>query len=224
MKFYLHAFKNFANFDDRASRTEYWMFFLFNTAFVIILYSVDLIFDLGLKKYGFGILYWSYVLISFVPGLALAVRRMHDLDKSGWLLLLLLIPLANLYVIALLCTKSDEEGNAFGEKPVNSDIAEFINNDKTCSTIVIISLIWLFVNRLSWTIISKSIDEYYKNDYFKYYSEFNGLTWSFFPLFLSLAVKNRAWKIVLLILSLLYMFVNFYDLVQSHLQNNHFQF
>ena len=72
--------------------------------------------------------------------------------------------------------------------------------------------------------ISKSIDEYYKNDYFKYYSEFNGLTWSFFPLFLSLAVKNRAWKIVLLILSLLYMFVNFYDLVQSHLQNNHFQF
>ncbi len=224
MKFYLHAFKNFANFDDRASRTEYWMFFVFNIAFALLCYSLDLIFDLGIKKYGFGFLYSTYVILSFVPGLALAVRRLHDLDKNGWFLLLGLIPIVNFYLIALMCTKSNEEGNAYGEKPANSDIDEFINDDKTCSIIVIISIVWLFINKLSWTIILKTVDEYYKNEYFKYYSEFNGLTWSFFPLFLSLAVKNRSWKIVLLICSLLYMLLNFYELVQIHLHNNNFQF
>lgn len=225
MNWYLNAFKNYANFYGRASRTEYWMFLVFNITFAIITYSIDLTFDLGNEKYGFGILYTLYALICFIPGLALAVRRLHDVNKSGWYFLLALVPLLNIYLIVLFCTKSDEENNDYGDKPVNSDIGEFIPNNKTINSTIIIVTLWFLLNHLVWSIIRRYGDELYTNEYFKYFRITLDLCWVVIPLFLSFAVKNKIWKIVLIIGSLLYLFHNFYTMLEAHLSsNNLFQF
>ena len=75
MKWYLHAFKKISDFYGRASRTEYWMFVVFNTTFAIASYTLDLIFNLTIESLGFGPFYIAYSLIAFIPGLALSVRR-----------------------------------------------------------------------------------------------------------------------------------------------------
>jgi uncharacterized membrane protein YhaH (DUF805 family) len=224
MNWYLNAFKNYTNFYGRASRTEYWMFFAFNITFAIIAYAIDLIFDVGLKKYGFGLFYSLYALVSFIPGLALTVRRLHDVNKSGWYFLLAIIPLVNIYLIVLFCTKSDEESNAYGDKPVNSDIGEFLPNEKKITYTIISVILWIFLNRIIWQIITKSAEDYYKKDYYKYVNETTLFIWSLIPLFLSLAVKNRIWKIILLIGSLLYLCYSFYELVKLHQDSNLLQF
>jgi len=224
MKWYLHAIKNFDNFDGRSSRTEYWMFGLFNLVFAIIFYSIDLIFNIGFSKLGFGPFYSLYFVFSVLPGLAVAVRRLHDLDKSGWYLLLSIVPIVNVYFIVLLCTKSEEEENAFGEKPINSDISTFINDDKTNTRIVIIALLWLFISRIFWIIVTTFIEKFYQNQYFKQCNEIMSFIGMFFPLFLSLSVKNHKWKVALLVCSVIYMLYSFYQLVALHLTSSNFQF
>lgn len=224
MKWYLHAIKNFDNFDGRASRTEYWMFGLFNLVFALIFYSVDLIFNIGFSKLGFGPFYSLYFVFSFLPGLAVAIRRLHDVGKTGGYLLLGLIPLIGIYVIALLCEKSEEEENAFGEKPINSDISTFLNDDKTNTRIIIIALIWLFISRIFWIMVTTFIENFYQNQYFKQWNEIMSCIGMFFPLFLSLSVKNHKWKITLLVCSVIYMIYSFYQLVELHFTSSNFQF
>jgi uncharacterized membrane protein YhaH (DUF805 family) len=86
MKWYLKVVRdNYANFNGRASRQEYWMFFLFNIIFAFVAGFVD-------AFLGLGFLYLLYVLAVFIPGLAVAVRRLHDVGKSGWWYLIALVP------------------------------------------------------------------------------------------------------------------------------------
>ena len=105
MKWYLKVVKdNYANFKGRASREEYWMFFLFNFIFLIALSFIE-VFLFGLYS---SILSNIYYLAVLVPSIAVAVRRMHDTGKSGWFLL---IPIYNL----ILAVTSGESGeNQYG--------------------------------------------------------------------------------------------------------------
>ena len=101
MNWYLLAFKKYATFSGRSRRQEYWMFFLFNIIFSIIIAIIDEV--LGLKENSgginnVGILGSIYSLITFIPSLAVAVRRLHDTDRSGWYLLLPIAP----YVLIIL--------------------------------------------------------------------------------------------------------------------------
>ncbi len=100
------AFSNYANFNGRASRSEYWWFYLF---WVIVYYGLSLL--TGIASI-FGILALVFVLGSLVPFIALMARRMHDSDKSGWFQL---IPLYNLYLAII---KGTDGPNRFGEDPV----------------------------------------------------------------------------------------------------------
>lgn len=218
MKWYLHAFRNYANFDGRSSRTEYWMFGLFNIMFAVFFYSIDLIFDIGHKQFGFGILYWVYAVIALIPGLSLAVRRLHDTGKSGYYLFLSLLPvIGSIWLLVLFITKSDDEENDYGEKPVNSDIANFINDDKTCSNIVIIILIWMFINTIVWKIVARYYSSYAVSEYLTMYSGIINLIWMYVPIFLSLAIKNHKWKTIMLIFSTIYLMFNFYELVKQQI-------
>jgi len=100
MNYYTEAIKKYAVFNGRASRAEYWYFVLFN--FII---SFALILIEGSQE---GTLYGIYSLFIILPGLAVGVRRMHDINKSGWFLV---IPLYNLL---LLTQKGDENVNKYG--------------------------------------------------------------------------------------------------------------
>lgn len=105
MKWYLKVVKdNYANFKGRASREEYWMFFLFNFIFVIAITFIEG-FLFGLYS---SILSNIYTLAILVPSIAVGVRRMHDTGKSGWFLL---IPIYNLI---LAVSSSDPNTNQYG--------------------------------------------------------------------------------------------------------------
>ncbi|MFJ7795609.1 DUF805 domain-containing protein [Pseudomonas sp. NPDC096950] len=102
---YIEVLKKYAVFNGRASRREYWMFILINLGISIGLIVLETL--LG----GKGYLSNLYSLAVFLPGLAAAVRRMHDTDRSGWWILL---PIVN---IVFLAQDSQPGDNRFGPNP-----------------------------------------------------------------------------------------------------------
>ncbi len=104
MKFYLKVLQNYATFKGRASRSEHWYFVLFNIIFSIVLSYVSGVVNLP-------ILYTIYSLALLIPSIAVAVRRMHDVGKSGWFIL---IPI---YGLILACTQGVKGENEYGTEP-----------------------------------------------------------------------------------------------------------
>jgi uncharacterized membrane protein YhaH (DUF805 family) len=95
------CFSKYVDFNGRASRPEYWWFVLFSfilSVLTMLLPIVSIIVALAL----------------FLPSLSAAVRRLHDIDKSAWWLLLVFIPLAGLVLIYFLCQRGTEGQNRFG--------------------------------------------------------------------------------------------------------------
>jgi len=118
MNWYLKVLKQYADFNGRARRKEYWMFTIFNIIFGGIAMTLDSVFGIAIEGVGYGPLYGIYALVLFIPGLAVAVRRLHDIGKSGWMLLITLIPLIGvIWLLVLLLTDSNSEENLYGANP-----------------------------------------------------------------------------------------------------------
>lgn len=113
MEIYLKVIKeHYADFNGRARRQEYWMFVLFNAIITVVLGVVDQLVGTG------GFLGGIYGLAVLVPGIAVAVRRMHDIGKSGWLLLVALIPVVGWIIVLIWLIKEGDKGdNMFGADP-----------------------------------------------------------------------------------------------------------
>lgn len=120
MDWYLMVWKRFAEFEGRSRRKEYWMFALINIVVALILYVPGIILLASHNNLG-GLLlipYGLYCLATIVPGLAVSVRRLHDTGKSGWLLLLGLIPfVGGIIVLVLVCLDGDPGPNIYGPSP-----------------------------------------------------------------------------------------------------------
>ena len=118
MNWYLKVLKQYADFKGRARRKEYWMFILFNIIFGGIAMILDSVFGIAIEGVGYGPLYGVYVLVLFIPGLAVAVRRLHDIGKSGWMILIALIPVIGaIWILVLMLTDSKPGKNQYGENP-----------------------------------------------------------------------------------------------------------
>jgi uncharacterized membrane protein YhaH (DUF805 family) len=113
MEWYLKVVKdNYANFKGRARRKEYWMFALFNVIFAFVALIIDYVIGT------WGVIYGLYVLAIIIPSLAVFVRRMHDLDKSGWWFFIWFIPLIGaIWLLVLLCTDGTAGENKYGASP-----------------------------------------------------------------------------------------------------------
>ena len=105
MNYYFDALKKYADFNGRARRKEYWMFFLFN---MIIGYA--LLF-LGTVTGILMVPYFIFAFATLLPSIAVGVRRMHDVGKSGWYVI---IPIYNLI---LACTDGQQGPNEYGSDP-----------------------------------------------------------------------------------------------------------
>ena len=113
MNEYISVLKNYAKFDGRARRREFWMFTLFN----IIVSAVINILATQVSS-AFGILGLVYMLAVLVPSIAVGIRRMHDIGKSGWWLLISFVPLiGGIWLLVLAVTKGDSGSNAYGADP-----------------------------------------------------------------------------------------------------------
>ncbi|WP_420382324.1 DUF805 domain-containing protein [Novosphingobium sp.] len=120
-------FRRYAEFSGRSGRREYWMFFLL----CMIVYTVPTILLVigmaqraaqpgsgsALVPIAFGV-FGVFALVAFIPTIAVQVRRFHDQDRSGWMVLLALIPyLGGLIVLVFMCLDGTRGGNRFGPDP-----------------------------------------------------------------------------------------------------------
>lgn len=126
MNYYLKVLKNYATFSGRARRSEYWYFALFNIIFAIVASLLDrLIGDTFTMNFagspmslGYGYIYVLYALAVFIPGLAVSVRRLHDVGKSGWFFFIVLIPLVGvIWLLVLFFSDSQFGPNKYGPNP-----------------------------------------------------------------------------------------------------------
>lgn len=116
MNWFLKCIRQYADFKGRARRTEYWMFTLVCS---IISYGLQIIApfcgDAQLIISGFLMIFG---LVLLVPSFAVAVRRLHDVGKSGWFYLIVLIPIIGMiWLFVLFCTDSQYGENKWGPNP-----------------------------------------------------------------------------------------------------------
>ena len=112
LSWYFTVLKKYATFTGRATKAEFWYFILFNMIInIILMISVKIFGNFGL------FLYVIYSLAVFIPSLAVGARRLHDIGKSGWWLLLDLIPLIGLIVLFVWFVTDSKEDNQYGPNP-----------------------------------------------------------------------------------------------------------
>ena len=119
MYWYLKVFKDFANFEGRARRKEYWMFTLFNIIILWALMSVFFVALLIIKEYAFLLIipFFIYILIMIVPSIAVTVRRLHDINQSGLWYLISFIPFGGYVLLVFTILDSTPGPNKYGPNP-----------------------------------------------------------------------------------------------------------
>ena len=117
MNWYLAVLKNYAGFSGRARRKEFWMFNLFHFIFVYVAMFLDNLLGIASVS-GIGPIYGFYLLALIIPAFAVMVRRLHDVGKSGWMYLIIFIPIVGvIWLMVLSVTDSDSGENQYGQNP-----------------------------------------------------------------------------------------------------------
>lgn len=125
MSDYINVLKKFNVFSGRSARKEFWWFMIVNL--VIMLCIMAIIFTLSFGKPGggnagiFGALPFLYSLIILIPAIAVGIRRMHDIGKSGWWILISFIPYVGGVIFLILAAIDSQPGsNQYGQNPKES--------------------------------------------------------------------------------------------------------
>jgi len=118
MKYYLEVLKKYAIFSGRARRSEYWYFVLFNLIFMLVAMGLDNLLGTTISVLPYGYFYFALAIAMLIPGLAVFVRRMHDIGKSGWWYFIAFIPFVGaIWLLVLCCTEGVNGDNEYGADP-----------------------------------------------------------------------------------------------------------
>jgi len=118
LSWYLEALKKYAVFGGRSRRKEYWYFVLFNIIVSIVLGWIDALLGTRGSYAGAGVLSGIYGLAVIIPSLAVTVRRLHDIDRTGWWILVGLVPLIGAIVLLVFALLDGTPGtNRYGSNP-----------------------------------------------------------------------------------------------------------
>lgn len=118
MKYFSNALKKYATFAGRTSRKGYWMFILFYLLFYIVAMVLDFII-VAVTQAPLVIFSTLFALAMILPCWSITVRRLHDTGKSGWMILVGMIPLiGGIWLLVLMCKAGDTTTNAYGEIPL----------------------------------------------------------------------------------------------------------
>lgn len=114
---YKKMFANYANFKDRTTRRDYWLCVLMNfivgAVFGFVCGFLDGLLDLNVFMY----ISYAYVLIALIPGIACVIRRLHDVNKSGWFWFIALVPIVGVFILLVYeCKPSVTENNNYGKQ------------------------------------------------------------------------------------------------------------
>lgn len=128
MEWYLKAMNQYADFEGRARRKEYWMYILI---YIVIIVSVNFlgIMISGFNSLSYNLLYFGVALIHLIPNLSVGVRRLHDVGKSGWWYLIVIIPLIGAIVLLVwFCTEGEAGPNKWGPNPKDENSGTVMND------------------------------------------------------------------------------------------------
>ena len=121
MSWYLEALKNYAVFSGRSRRKEYWYFVLCNVIVSLVLSGLDALLGTFSSSANVGLLSGIYALAIIIPTLAVSVRRLHDIDRTGWWVLIHLVPVIGSIVLLVFAVLDGTPGeNRFGSNPKGS--------------------------------------------------------------------------------------------------------
>ena len=114
--------KKYATFSGRAVREEFWMFFLF----MMICYAIAIAIDMSLGLWHdvdeIGVFSVILIFVFFLPNLAVTVRRLHDINYSGWWVLVAMIPLIGWIAwLIWMCTEGSKAKNRFGKRDIKKN-------------------------------------------------------------------------------------------------------
>jgi len=121
MEWYLKVINSYFDFNGRARRKVNWMFVLINSIISIVSFYLDNILGTAFAI-GYGPIYIGYGLAVLIPSIAVAIRRLHDVGKSGWMYLLIILPIIGpIWLIILFVTEGELGENQFGPNPKNEN-------------------------------------------------------------------------------------------------------
>jgi len=107
MDYFIAALKQYADFTGRASRKEYWMFYLIYMLLLIAVYVLDVVI-------GMGILSIVFTLGMLIPSISIAARRLHDTSRSGWWQLIAFIPVIGVIILIVFLAQDSHGTNDYG--------------------------------------------------------------------------------------------------------------
>ena len=107
------CFSKYATFSGRASRSEYWFFYLFTIIASIVTWVIDTML-LGYSAENTGAISLIFQIIIILPSIAVGARRLHDIGKSGWWQLLILTLIGIILLIVWFATIGSSKKNNYG--------------------------------------------------------------------------------------------------------------
>ena len=129
MDYYKIAFTKFVDFSTRSSRKAYCYFFLYNFLAGLAIGIVATLLAMVTRIPSLANISSLYGLVAFIPSLALVVRRLHDINRSGWWILINVIPLIGLIVfLFFIFKKGDDTENLYGPNPTSGEMAAIAQN------------------------------------------------------------------------------------------------
>ncbi|MEN6619429.1 MAG: DUF805 domain-containing protein [Rikenellaceae bacterium] len=119
MNWFLDILKNkYADFSGRARRKEFWSFVLFYFIFSLVAMTLDNMLGITFGHFSSGPISGLFSIALLIPSLAVTVRRLHDIGKSGWMILVGLIPVVGtIWLLVLLFTEGTSASNEYGPDP-----------------------------------------------------------------------------------------------------------
>ena len=118
MNWFVTALKNYAVFSGRSRRSEYWYFALFYVIFYVAATVVDVMIGSFERSSGIGACTAILALALLIPSISVTVRRLHDTGRSGWWILIGLIPLVGgIILLVFMCQDGEPGVNRFGANP-----------------------------------------------------------------------------------------------------------
>ncbi len=212
MNWYIKVIIQYTDFYSRARRKEYWIFTLFNVIFFMIAMVLDNMLGLTIGKLPYGALYFLYAIFIFIPGLAVTLRRLHDVGKSGWMMLIALLPIVGaIWLLVLLLTNSQREENEYGECPKPTEDEELIPDENSRDSIQLAVIFWMIFSRLFWSLMPKFIDNVFTEGWFILANTLIGIVWAFIPIILSLTIKNKSKRLIFIIIGCMYLLYSLFD-------------
>jgi uncharacterized membrane protein YhaH (DUF805 family) len=124
MKWYFQVLRKYAVLVGRARRKEYWIFNLNHAVIIFGLKGFELLMGRFAPSSRISLIEPLYLLATFVPLVAVSVRRLHDTNRSGWWFFMFLIPIANLILFLSFMTEDSQSGeNQYGPNPKGDLVA-----------------------------------------------------------------------------------------------------